>query len=360
MMGDRFETEDSLDPGRAHSLRADRLTRTGRAIEARLCWPISHPSGFDSRPAALASALSQQGVLAFSATEYHGRLDARSDFERRAYQSLVWRSRSSTRAAVLSPLFLASEVENSMWIDLYDDWSRAPEMRKPIRQLARFGYRRLRARRASSPVTVNSIYMRDKFAMIDPLIVSNGVDPLLADSRHAILDDIRRVVLVGNFFEGRTDWRALARIFRSPADEILVFGSNSEIANLAGEANRERGRPVVRCLPKTPMIEIAKHVGTRTVFAVPHLVSDYTMSQDIMKAYQAIALGCRVVVPMELLPPAIPVDHALTYGLGADVGSVIAASFRLPAITEADRLAFTAENSWDQRASVIARFLHAG
>jgi hypothetical protein len=242
---------------------------------------------------------------------------------------------------------------------MYDDWSLAPEMSARVRAIARLGYRSVERLRGDVAVTVNTPFMRGKLAAARPVLVPNGVDPRMCDWGSTDRDDTRRVVMLGNFFEGRTDWELLERIARSPsAQEVRIFGANDRCIELAGRLNDRMAEQRVKCFPKTPMREIAARLGRRTVVAVPHLVSDYTMSQDLMKAYQAVALGCRVLLPVELIPRPIPKEFVVGAGLGVNVDDCLEALFLERPVSNEERREFAINNSWNARARQIAGLLH--
>jgi hypothetical protein len=318
----------------------------------RVCWPIAATGTSESRPQALVQALAERN-LTFGPRAYHGRTPGPG---RRPWSALLRASQEDGRSVVLSPLFLNSEMHAARWIDLYDDWSLAPEMNPAVRALARVGYSKLRRSGSEVLVTVNSRYMRDMLSPVRALLVPNGVDPVFGDCPRAN-SAVSSLVMIGNFFDGRTDWDLMSQLVRvSTSDEVLIYGANEQVQKRLGERGiRETNR--VRMLPRTHMLKIFEQAGPASVVAIPHVVSDYTMSQDLMKAYQAVAAGCRVVVPAPLAPPSIPIEFIFMVGPGADVGAIVTSALNAGPIAEQARTDFAREHSWDRRAAEIERHL---
>jgi len=318
----------------------------------RVCWPISVSGNYESRPAALIDALDKRAPLN-ALREFHGRAALPG---RRSWGSLLTRSTSTDSSAVLSPLFLRSELHTATWIDLYDDWSLAPEMNHGVRGLARMGYRELRRVAPDALITVNTAYMRDMLSPLPAVVIPNGVDPLIASCPRAE-SAASRLVMIGNFFDGRTDWDLMAELVRSnPADQAVIYGvTDSVVARLARRG--VTAGPQVLLRPRTPLPEILQSLGPTSVVAIPHRVWDYTMSQDLMKAYQAVAAGIRIILPAELAPPTIPLEYLYLLGPGADIGVVMSDALAGGQIDDVARREFAAANSWDIRASQIEELL---
>lgn len=324
----------------------------------KVCWPVKRPGAYETRPAALISALANEGLLSPDVRyQYHGRPDPESEYAHRPLKSLASRDRSQDKTAVLSPFFLPSMIGSAVWVDLYDDWSLAPELGLKSRLFARASYRAVR--RCECLVTVNSAYLAGKFADRRPAIVPNGVPASFG--RHYTNragDDRRRLVLIGNFFAGRTDYDLALAMMRSTAnDEVLVFAADARLDAAISKVNTERGTQHVRSLPKTPMGEIIATFGERTVVGIPHVVSDYTLSQDLMKAYQSVAAGSRFVLPFQLRPEAINEDYMGGIGIGADIDRTLDHLYRLPPLDAEEVSAFVSRNSWEARASRVMDLL---
>ncbi|MET8272473.1 hypothetical protein [Streptomyces sp. NPDC005096] len=160
---------------------------------------------------------------------------------------------------------------------------------------------------------------------------------------------------MGNFFPGRTDHELLTQLALSPAaEEVVIFGCSEEVSTRLQPLISGRQ---VRLLGKRPLAEIARIVGSKTVLAVPHVVSDYTVSQDLMKAYQGAALGMRVLLPYELFPAGLGPDQALALGPGVKVDDVLDGAFARGGLNPAEVDAFMANNSWERRAQQVRELL---
>lgn len=264
--------------------------------------------------------------------------------------------------ATLSPVLLPGGPTAPTWIDLYDDWALAPDINRWYRQLARVGYRRVR-RRGVTPtvVTVNSQYMADRVRPAPAVVVPNGVDAELGRVPTSG-DAAARLLVFGHFFRGRTDFALLERVAaRNEFDEVVIAGtgSASEVhASLRGLRDQIGDRLVVHewLAPE----ETARLVGPRTVALIPNLVSDYTLSQDPMKAYQFLALGVRVICPRLLWPSTLEPEFAFLLDHGVRLDGNLREWLRGPAPDEAWRRAFADEHSWAARARTIAGLLSGG
>lgn len=331
---------------------------------ARVAWavPPTERAG-RTRPEQLVAWLTRAGAVAPQAQRiYHGRSNTAPGWQR---ASILLPSRSARThtadAAVLSPVFLAGLRATVSWIDLYDDWSTAPDINPVHRFLASRGYAALRAERCRAKlVTVNSAYMADRVAPVAVEIVPNGVDPRLGHLRTAGTEQPRLLVL-GHFFKGRTDFGLLESVARRPDFSEVVIGgpgSSPALANVINRLRRTLGTRlhVHQWLGET---ELAGLAGSRTVALIPNRVSDYTLSQDLMKAYQFLALGIRVICPRLVWPAALPIENALLLDRGVDLDAVLGDWLELPAPDEAWRKDFVAQHSWEARASHIGEVLRA-
>jgi teichuronic acid biosynthesis glycosyltransferase TuaH len=101
-------------------------------------------------------------------------------------------------------------------------------------------------------------------------------------------------------------------------------------------------------------------VGGARALIVPHVVNDYTRSQDVMKAWDAIALGTPVVStsipPVDAWPKGVGLAADGARAFVAAVGRVLAGELDS---SRAERLAFAAENLWHRRAHEVLSTLEA-
>lgn len=263
--------------------------------------------------------------------------------------------------AVLSPAYLQSASERTVWIDLYDDWSIAPDVSRPLRALSALGYERLcRGGLEQALLTVNSEYLANKLAAARPVLIPNGVDEELG-GLPLEGDDASRLVVLGHFFRGRTDFGLLRQIAgRSEFDEVIIGGpgESAEMNNLISDLKRDRGSAVV-IAPWLKPEQLARLAGRRTVALIPHAVSDYTRSQDLMKAYQFLALGIRVICPRLLWPTGLSARFAFLIDHGVILDGYLADWIESDSPSEDWRLEHASEHSWSSRAAAINQLLVA-
>lgn len=288
----------------------------------------------------------------------HGKRDASGRLNRNALLPSA-RSTGTRGQAVLSPVFLGRRTRDAVWIDLYDDWSLAPDINPYYRGLAAFGYRNLR--RGGCPrtvITVNSTYMQDKLLPRKTHLVPNGIDPRL--SRIALGNQTKpRLIVLGHFFRGRTNFRLLDEIAVRPEfEQVIVCGPGKArtMAKLLKRLSRQLGARLVvhEWLDQESLAVLA---GPRTVALIPNLVRDYTLSQDPMKAGQMLALGIKVICPRLLWPAHLPKDHVLLLDYGIDLDAVLAEWIEAPGPDTAHRVALSENNSWRVRAYQIAKLI---
>lgn len=258
-------------------------------------------------------------------------------------------------SVVSHPAYIGSEWRNAIWLDLYDDWSIAPDVSRFVRALAWRGYRRVGNVGSETLVTANTPYMAAKSRNIGALVVPNGVrEEVGAWEQEA--DDKARIIMVGHFFNGRTDWRLMESVACSRCvDEVVIYGSGDQVDALVGRARR-RGGNVVRKDP-TPMKEIVRESGSRTALVVPHTVTDYTLSQDPMKVYQALGAGIPVLMPNQLWPNSIDRALGLVLERGTSLDALLRAACRWDRLQGPDRLKFVGEHSWRRRAEAVVERL---
>lgn len=328
----------------------------------RVAWPVPPGRGRGyTRPEQLVGSLQRSGLIDPNPTYVaHGRTEA-------GIKGLVGRftpgrqvGGSQAATAVLSPVFLGRADAGAAWIDLYDDWSLAPNINPYYRLLAYRGYRSLQATKAAGLVTVNTSYMANRLLPLESVRVPNGVDPTLA-AIEPQGSSARRLILLGEFFPGRTDFEAIRRFaLREEFEEVVIGapGTSKKMADLVGELTAARGSKL-RVHPWIPPAELGQIVGDRTAVLVPHVVSDYTLSQDLLKVYQCLALGARVICPRLLWPESVEATFGLLVDRGVDLDLVLADWLDSGAPTPEWRRRFAEQHSWSARAETIAAALSA-
>ena len=321
-------------------------------------WALPPGSAAQVRPRLLARELADDVLSDVRVTYHHGSTPGAADGRtvRLGPGQLVRRAEVRGAGAVLSPVLLRALGHAARWIDLYDDWALAPDVHPVLRALAAQGCRALRRQGApGAVVTVNSRYLQARLWPLPTEVVPNGVDPRLADVP-LTGDDRPRLLVMGRFLRGRTDPALLrAALDADAVAEVLVVGAEPGGAVDAAARAADPRRVVV--LPTTPLVDLASRCGPRTVALVPHLVRDYTMSQDLMKVYQFLALGLPTVVPRALWPPAAPLDHGHLLEVGVSLDDLLRHALRRDPPSAGWRREFAEAHSWRRRADQVRGLL---
>ncbi|HEV8401677.1 MAG TPA: hypothetical protein VGQ31_01445 [Candidatus Limnocylindrales bacterium] len=238
-------------------------------------------------------------------------------------------------------------------VDVYDAWDRSPLVRGDRRRRAvTDGYRA--AATGADLVFSNTRAMRERLVELgarDVRLLPNAcpsIDrPLTAPS------DPTGLVYVGRIHE-RFDAALAMAVARALPDSIIT---------IAGPVEREPAGwsaltacPNIRLLGRLDPPLAWQLISGAAALLVPHVVDDYTRSQDAMKAWDAIAFGTAVI------STAIPPADGWPPGIAEvcrDRDTFVAAARRAAAgglqDGRADRLAFAAENGWGDRAATAIR-----
>jgi hypothetical protein len=189
-------------------------------------------------------------------------------------------------------------------------------------------------------------------------IVPNGVDAELG-LVHPSGDDTPRLLLLGHFFKGRTDFELLTQVAMNPAFEQIVVGSPGTDPQVLRVFQTLRSHLGSRLLMHKwlDLKQLAALAGPHTATLVPHVVRDYTISQDPMRYYQSLALGIRPIVPRMLWPRHLPLDHTFLIDFGVDTRDALSEWLLTEGPDSSWRQCFVAAHSWDQRAETIASLL---
>ncbi len=234
-------------------------------------------------------------------------------------------------------------------VDAYDAWDRSPLVRGDRRRRAvAAGYQ---AAVRADVVFANTIAMRDRLADLGARDVRHlpnacpSVDPVARDS-------VRRtgLVYVGRIHERFDVGLTLAVATSLPETTVTI----------AGPVERTpAGWSALAALPNVRLPGRMDPAAARTLLAgaaaliVPHRADDYTTSQDVMKAWDAVACGTPVI--STAIPPADGWPPGLAEVCRTDESFVAAARRAVDGEFEAGcamRLAFAAENQWSARAAV--------
>ncbi|WP_405371726.1 MULTISPECIES: hypothetical protein [unclassified Microbacterium] len=328
------------------------------SVFERVYWPVQPGGNGNTRPAKLLRSLADHlEVEPARRFIYHGASEEQPGHVRaNRLRPGQGEQTNDHKYAVLSPAFV-SLLASASWTDFYDDWSKAPDINPVYRAYAMAGYRRVAAGKTSGLVTCNSPYMAAKLRLGQEAIVPNGFDGKLSDVELSG-DNRRRLIVQGHFFRGRTDYELLERFATSGGFDEIVIGApgRSREMGRALSALADHSGAALEVRKWIADEELARMVGSRTVALVPHIVSDYTLSQDLMKVYKYLALGAKVACPRLLWPAALPITHAYLIDFGNSADS-IREWVDHPRPTASERSDLADSHSWEARGAALARLL---
>lgn len=328
-----------------------------------VAWAVPPGRGQNTRPARLLAELEKLGVVSSEAPRYfHGRAAAEGNSVSAGSVDPIRGVQAGAKAlAVLSPVFRAGAHPAATWYDFYDDWSLAPDINALHRIHAARSYAAMRRGAGEgSLVTCNSPYMAGRVGLSASNVLPNGVDEDIAAHTPAG-DNKSRLLALGKFFDGRTDWDLILRIAASVDFEEIVVGHPGDSASMGRVLDRLHRMYGERLIIRDwiDSEDLAGMAGPRTVALVPHVVSDYTLSQDLMKVYQLQGHGIRVICPRLLWPTHLSARFAYLVDFGADYSRLLAEWIDSPAMDEDWRQAFITENSWASRARSVVQRMEA-
>lgn len=321
-----------------------------------ISWAVPPNNDRLNRPSALVRAMTEMGAVDPAAMRwFHGRSTA-TEGHTRTNAFLPGKSLKGENFAMLSPLFLAAQNVSIVWTDIYDDWAIAPDINPVHRIVAKAGYQRLASCQSGEfgLITVNSQYMARKIGLGKTYIVPNGVDPRLGELKHGG-DDKVRLLILGHFFRGRTDLDLLSTTAMLPGiQEVVIAGTGSDPVVRRRIADLQAKDPTrFKVIDWLSTSDIASLIGRRTVALIPNLVSDYTLSQDLMKAYTFMALGVPTICPAPLWPNHISKTYAFLSGHGDNLARHFQDWLAADRPSTEWRMHFCRSHSWASRAEMI-------
>ena len=326
----------------------------------QIFWALPPGGKRNTRPAKLASALTELNAITPASTIFfHGRASSTAT-EKSLGPILPFRAQSrGTSAACFSPIYLRNLATRSFtWVDLYDDWSLAPDINLLNRMISSLSYKLLSKPkfRRQTLITCNTEYLAGKLQIPSRNVIPNGADRDLYKIKRGG-DDRPRLVLLGHFFSGRTDFSLIEQISEAGIFEEVVIGApgkSLEMKNLIEKIRSQNVSVIVHDWLDNN--DIAKFSGRKTVALLPHLVNDYTVSQDLMKTYQLLSLGIPIIIPRLLLPHHISKKICFCWDFGVSTQN-LAEWVDEVGNYDWDRSSFNEKHSWDSRASEINKML---
>lgn len=331
---------------------------------SQIAWAVPPGSKMNTRPVLLTRELVKLGVVSSAyETTFHGRQASAPGCVNAGkwLPGVSLKGPGSTRA-VLSPVFFSLKELEAKWMDFYDDWSVAPDINIWHRTLSALSYNAVASgHRKASVMSCNSPYMAAKLGLPPETIVPNGVDPAVALLRTAD-DSVRRLILLGHFFSGRTDFGLIDEICSLKYfDQVIVGAPGSDPTMLALlDRLRRRLGSALQVHDWLSVDDLAALSGRQTAALIPHVVSDYTLSQDLMKVYTLSALGIKVVCPRLLWPSTLPKDFAYLLDYGVKVEDTLAEWLGGPSPDAEWRRWIGNEHSWQSRALQVAKLIGEG
>lgn len=250
------------------------------------------------------------------------------------------------------PGVLGTAGERRPWrvvVDAYDAWDRSPLVRGGRRRrAAAAGYRAAAA--GADLIFVNTRAMQDRLVELgaqDVRVLPNASPPTPSDPAQVRPSGL---VYVGRIHE-RFDAELVGAVAEAlPGTSLTIAGPVERVpagwAALAAHSNVRLSGPVEPWAAR-------EMISAAAALIVPHVVDDYTRSQDAMKAWDAIASGTPVISTP--IPPADGWPAGLAEVCPDASSFVEAARLAVNGQLEAGRarrLAFAADNQWSARARV--------
>lgn len=327
----------------------------------QIAWAVPPGGKTNTRPVLLTRELVKLGLISDNwKSIFHGRGASTPD----QTSAGKWWPGSKVHAAgegsaLLSPVYFSLRKSSSTWMDFYDDWSIAPDINAWHRMLSALSYRAVSSGRYSTTaITCNSPYMAAKLGLPPTSVVPNGVDSdvaLLSTSQ----DSTRRLLLLGHFFSGRTDFALIDRVCSKDYFEHIVIGAPGKDLAMGAMVNKLRQRfgSALDIHDWLTVEDLAALSGQHTTALVPNVVNDYTLSQDLMKAYTFSALGIRVICPRLLWPNSLPKDYVYLLDHGVKLNETLQEWLDGPGPGDDWRRGIGLEHSWETRARQVARLI---
>lgn len=327
---------------------------------SQIAWAVPPGGKTNTRPVLLARELVKLGVISDGyETLFHGReASAPGHVNAGKWWPGGRRQEDKGQLAVLSPVFFPLSRSESKWTDFYDDWSIAPDINIWHRALSALSYRAFSTGRTSTVATCNSPYMAAKLGLPPNAVVPNGVDSSVATLKTAD-DSARRLILLGHFFSGRTDFDLIDKVCsRDYFDQVVIGapGTDPKMLALLDRLRRRLGS-ALQVHGWLSDGDLAALSGRRTAALVPHVISDYTLSQDLMKVYTLSALGIKVICPRVLWPHTLPKDFAYLLDYGVKLEDTLGDWLDGQAASAEWRQAIGDQHSWQTRARQVATLI---
>lgn len=189
-------------------------------------------------------------------------------------------------------------------VDAYDDWSLSPLFKQKKRHMKYIirGYEIIKYN--ANIIITNTVHMKNKLNFRDNVYIVNNTSSLVNnyfDINVTSLPFKGKVVgYVGNLHE-RIDIDLLEYLFHKFPDTNFVFVGKNEFKSNYFNNLISKYSNVLLCDPVS-YNKVSSYIKNFDVCIVPHIVNEYTMSQDSMKIYDYLSLGKPIVTTK--IPPA--------------------------------------------------------
>ncbi|MCM3602225.1 glycosyltransferase [Robertmurraya korlensis] len=246
--------------------------------------------------------------------------------------------------------------------DAYDDWAISPlfENNKKHMKYILLGYET--AKRNADIVFVNTTYMKQKYfnnknnvfllPNTSSLVINNN------KTHKQNFGDNKTIGYVGHI-HSRIDLDILEKLLKNFSDYNIVFlGENhldSDVFNRLISEYRN-----LKLLGSVSYDHLSSYISAFDVAIVPHLVNNYTLSQDSMKIYDYLSCGSAIVTTD--IPPTdiLPNDEGFIYRAKSAeefVDKVRIAVNNNNEELKHRRMNYMVQNTWKNRAEYICKII---
>jgi len=257
---------------------------------------------------------------------------------------------------------VAENINATTIFDAYDDWSISPlfiNRRRHIKHIVK-GYKM--ATKLTDIITVNSIYMKNKFKDAHNVHVISNTSSITDENNNKTKTYIESnssykntVGYIGNIHE-RINLDIVNYLISSMPDTLFVFiGKNDFESNEFSDLVETNSNLLY--IPEIPFSKVPLYINNFDACIVPHYIDEYTLSQDSMKVYDYLAMGKPIVTTS--IPPAPDLKEYLYI---ADSKEKFKEQLELAftedkASNKCKRKDFIKQNSWARKIESIIKLL---
>ncbi|SFG96350.1 glycosyltransferase [Sporolactobacillus nakayamae] len=241
--------------------------------------------------------------------------------------------------------------------DAYDDWSLSPFYNKKKRHMKYINRGYLIAKNNAKLIITNTIHMKEKLLTKTNKIelISNTSSLKIEDKDTNQHNDNKIVGYIGNIHE-RLDLDLIKSIAEHfPNVKFIFIGKNNYQSNYFEKLVNNCSN--IDFIGPRDYKEIPSYIEKFDVGIVPHLVNEYTLSQDSMKIYDYLAYGKPIVAtkipPADILAEIIYVGNTKKQFIEKLDQALCENNDEL----KNRRLIFMKKNTWRKKAEYICKLL---